>query len=245
MPKPRWSPGLVSLTSTSRLPTGARPRAISPDRQLQRPLRSDARANRRRVLDAAAAVFAARGIDAPVEEIAQLAGLGVGTLYRRFPSKESLIEQLVSDLFERVLDAGRQALRCPDGTGLEDFLRHTASLQYSNRGCLSRMWESPVPSGFRSEFDDIVGQLVSRAQEHGLIRTDCAATDFTVLLWATRGIIATCGDIAPLAWQRHLDIALAGLRPGAPALGHPKITDRQRAAVATSGRPARAARPNP
>jgi AcrR family transcriptional regulator len=233
------------LTANSRPSTGMRPQAITPDRQLARPLRSDAQANRRRVLDAAAAVFAAHGIDAPVEEIAQLAGVGMGTLYRRFPSKESLIEQLVSDLFERVLDAGRQALRSPDGSGLEDFLRHTASLQYSHRGCLSRMWESPVPSGFRSDFDDIAGQLLSRAQEHGLIRTDCTATDLSMLLWASGGIIATCGDVAPLAWQRFLDIALAGLRPGPSALEHPPVTDRQRAAVATSGRPARAARINP
>jgi AcrR family transcriptional regulator len=63
--------------------------------EADRPLRRDAIENRRRVLDAAATVFAAHGLDAPVEEIAHAAGVGMGTLYRRFPNKEALIEQLM------------------------------------------------------------------------------------------------------------------------------------------------------
>ncbi len=183
-----------------------------------RPLRRDAEENRRRVLEAAAELFATHGLDTSVEEIAQSAGVGMGTLYRRFPTKEALIEQLVNDLLEQILAAGRRALETSDGAGLERFLRDSATLYGTHRGCVSRMWTRPLPKEFFVEFDHTVAELVRSAQNAGRIRSDCAASDIIVLFWAIRGIIESTGGAAPEAWQRHVDIVLAGLDPHAAAI---------------------------
>jgi AcrR family transcriptional regulator len=193
-----------------------------------RPLRRDAEENRRRVLEAATEVFDAHGLDASVEDIAHSAGVGMGTLYRRFPNKEALIDQLVRDMFERMLAAGREALEVADGTGLGTFLQETASLYQSHRGCISRMWSGPLPEALFVEFDRILAELVDRAQGAGVIRADCALTDILVLFWAIRGIVESTGDAAPEAWKRHVDIVLAGLRPGAAPLPHVPLSGEQR-----------------
>jgi AcrR family transcriptional regulator len=182
-----------------------------------RPLRRDAEANRRRLLDAASEAFAAHGLDASVEEIAHSAGVGMGTLYRRFPTKEVLIQQLVHNLLDDVLAAGRRALTAPGETGLALFLREAATLQHAQRGCLSRTWNVPLPADFRPEFYRILTELLLRAQTAGTIRTDCTVNDLTVVFWAVRGIIESTGDGPSGAWLRHLDIVLAGLHPNATA----------------------------
>jgi AcrR family transcriptional regulator len=204
-----------------------------------RPLRRDADENRRRVLAAAAEVFAVQGLDAPVEAIAQAAGVGMGTLYRRFPTKEALIEQLVSDLFESVLEAGRRALEAAGGHGLETFLRHTARLQQTHRGCVSRLWESPLPEAFLVELDQILALLLAQAQSAGLIRGDCVPTDLTVLMWASRGLVEATNGSAPQAWERHLDIVMAGLRPGAAPLEHPPLSQELRVSITRARQPPR------
>jgi AcrR family transcriptional regulator len=196
-----------------------------------RPLRRDASENRERVLRAASQLFAAQGLEASVEEIAQLAGVGMGTLYRRFPNKEALIEQLVDDLYVRVLAAAREAHATGDAGGLESFIRATARLQEEHRGCMARVWSGPVPEALVAELDEIVAQLLARAQAAGLIRADCTATDVSVLFWAIRGVIESGREIAAHSWQRHVDIVLAGMRPGADLATHPPLTHEQRLAV--------------
>jgi AcrR family transcriptional regulator len=191
---------------------------------IDRPLRRDAEDNRRRVLEAAAELFATHGLDTSVEEIAHSAGVGMGTLYRRFPTKEALIEQLVDDLLAQILAAGRRALESTDGTGLETFLRDSASLYDTHRGCVSRMWTRPLPQEFFVEFDHTVAELVRSAQDAGRIRADCAPSDIIVLFWAIRGIIESTGAAAPEAWQRHVDIVLVGLNPHAAPIEHAAVS---------------------
>jgi AcrR family transcriptional regulator len=191
---------------------------------IDRPLRRDAEENRRRVLEAAAELFATHGLDTSVEEIAHAAGVGMGTLYRRFPTKEALIEQLVHDLLEQILAAGRRALETTDGTGLETFLRDSASLYATHRGCVSRLWTQPLPTAFFVEFDRTVAELVRSAQAAGRIRPDAAPTDIIVLFWAIRGIIESTGGAAPHAWQRHVDIVLAGLGLHAAPIEHAALS---------------------
>ncbi|MBO0693873.1 MAG: helix-turn-helix transcriptional regulator [Acidimicrobiaceae bacterium] len=193
-----------------------------------RPLRRDAAANRRRLLEAAIEVFALHGLDAPVEEIAHSAGVGMGTLYRRFPTKEALIEQLAKDLFERVIEAGRRALQATDGTGLEQFVRDTARLQHAQRGCLARLWGVALPASYIDEFDRILGELLERSQAGGRVRPDVVVTDLNVVFWAMRGIIETADDHGAKASERHLDLILAGLRPGSDPLTHPPLTREER-----------------
>src|SRR3954453_23007867 len=100
-----------------------------------RPLRADAERNRERILAAARAVFAEEGLDAGLHEIAKRAGVGVGTVYRRFPEKEQLIEALFEDRIEDVIAIASEALAHADGwSGLEPFLHRTCELQVADRG---------------------------------------------------------------------------------------------------------------
>src|ERR1700748_562262 len=105
-----------------------------------RPLRRDAEQNRQRLLDAAADVFAEHGLEASVEEIARAAGVGMGTLYRRFPTKDALISALVHDVLRTILKIAQEATERPDGTGLESFLAGQSAYQAAHRGCLPRLW---------------------------------------------------------------------------------------------------------
>src|ERR1700689_3069017 len=105
-----------------------------------RPLRRDAEQNRQRLLDAAADVFAEHGLEAGVEEIARTAGVGMGTLYRRFPTKDALIAALVHDVLSTMLEIAQESTERPDGTGLEYFLEAASSYQAAHRGCLQGLW---------------------------------------------------------------------------------------------------------
>src|ERR1039458_10622740 len=89
---------------------------------VSRPLRSDAAKNRERLLTAAGQVFEEKGLEASVADVARVAGVGMGTLYRRFPSKEALIDALVSEVLEATIAMAREAAAWPDGSGLEHFL---------------------------------------------------------------------------------------------------------------------------
>src|SRR4051794_16246931 len=104
------------------------------------PLRKDAAENRRRVLAAAQQVFGLQGLDASVDDVARVAGVGMGTVYRRFPTKDILIAELVRQLLVDVADDARQALEPADGRGLEAFLTATAHRMACSRGLLPRMW---------------------------------------------------------------------------------------------------------
>ena len=108
-----------------------------PDRTktAERPLRRDAQANRERIVAAARDAFAARGIEVSVEEIARGAGVGMGTLYRHFATKEELVDAVLEDAFEEFVDAAEQALEQEDAwTGFRGFLERVSSLHGQNRG---------------------------------------------------------------------------------------------------------------
>lgn len=187
-------------------------------------MRRDAAQNRRRLLAAAAEVFGTEGVDAGVEEVAQCAGVGMGTLYRHFPTKEVLIGQLVTELLGELVDAAESALSAPDGAGLETLLARTCELQQQHRGCLSRLWESSATDELTARFRGALAGLVEQAQAAGRLRPDVTAADVTVMLWALRGVVEDAGDTAPDAWRRHLELTLAGLRPGGAVLVHPPLS---------------------
>jgi AcrR family transcriptional regulator len=182
------------------------------DSDATRPLRRDAVRNRERVLVAAGRLVAEHGVDVSMEQIAQEAGLGIGTLYRRFPNKDALVDALVEAFVEQVVDAGRSLLVRDEGTGLEDFLREAGRSLSEQRGCLPRLWHPSRATPATREARVVVGALLAQAQEHGRVEPGIAVGDVFVLLWALRGIIETTGELAPGAWERHLDLHLAGLR---------------------------------
>ena len=183
-----------------------------------KPLRRDAAQNRQRILAAASQVFADRGLDGSVEEVARVAGVGMGTLYRRFPTKDALIAELVRDLLTEVTIDARQALERYDGHGLESFLYKASAHLASQRGCLARLWGASVAPDLVQEARALIAELLRDAQVHGQIRSDVTATDITVILWSVRGVIETMQSVAPNGWRRHLGIVLDGLRPTSTSL---------------------------
>jgi AcrR family transcriptional regulator len=183
-----------------------------------RPLRRDAEQNRQRLLDAAAGVFAEHGLEASVEEIARAAGVGMGTLYRRFPTKDALIDALVHEVLSTTLGIAKEGAGRPDGTGLEYFLEAASAYQAAHRGCLPRLWNAGPGHHLVQEIRRLIDAMLAEAKRHGRIRDEITGVDVTVALWAIRGIIETTQSLAPEAWQRHLDVYIAGLRPAAEPL---------------------------
>jgi AcrR family transcriptional regulator len=186
-------------------------------------LRRDAAENRRRLLDAARHVFAVHGTEAGVELIAHEAGVGIGTLYRRFPTKDALIAELVRELLEEVLALARSATRVPGGDGLEQFLYDMGEAQASNRGCLSRMWTDHTTTIIRDEIRSTMAALLATSKENKRIRAGATLTDLDLLFWALRGILEAIGDDARAACRRQVAITLAGLRPSPDELCEPPV----------------------
>ncbi len=174
-------------------------------------MRSDALKNRERLLAAAGQVFEEKGLEASVADVARVAGVGMGTLYRHFPSKEALVEALVSEVLETTIALARDAATQPDGTGLERFLREASAFQAEHLGCLPKLWITD--HHLVQVARELIAGLLGDAQAHGRIRLDLRSTDISLALWSIRGVLETTGPNAPEAWKRHLALLIAGMRP--------------------------------
>ncbi|HWK25549.1 MAG TPA: helix-turn-helix domain-containing protein [Solirubrobacter sp.] len=186
------------------------------DTLARRPLRADARRNRERVLKAAQVAFAERGHDAQMDDVARRAGVGVGTVYRHFPTKEALVEALATDRFERILAAGREALEAPDPwDGFTGALMAGAELTASDRSFSEIVGEltgpMPVPEPLLKELYDVYGELMRRAQTAGQLRSDLVLDDIPMIMCGI-GIGARKTHECPQAWRRHAAILIDGLR---------------------------------
>jgi len=190
------------------------------------PLRRDAARNRDRLLSAAAQVFAENGLEAGVDDVARVAGVGTGTLYRHFPNKDALIDELVRDLLNELLEVATESLEQPDGTGLEAFLYAVGTQQSERLGCLPRLWSTPGHRDLMIPIREAATELLRDAQRHGRVREDLAPPDLFALLWSLRGVIQTSHAVDPDAWRRHLEILLIGIAPSATPLRHPPLSDR-------------------
>jgi AcrR family transcriptional regulator len=209
-------------------------KSAMPTITIKRPLRRDAAANRQRLLDAAASVFAEHGLDAGVEEIARVAGVGMGTLYRRFPTKDALIAALVHDVLDAMRSLAEAAAARSDGTGLEFFLEAASAYQSEHRGCLPRLWNNGVDNDSVAQVRRAIRELLEDAKAHGRVRPEVTPTDLTMIMWSMRGVIEATGGVAPQAWRRHLDILIAGLRPVSQPLQHRPLTRAQVDTIITS-----------
>jgi AcrR family transcriptional regulator len=183
----------------------------------ERPLRADARRNRERILQAAREVFAANGIDAQMDAVAARAGVGVGTVYRHFPTKEALMAELVRQKFRQLADGAREALE-RDGEPfavLADMLRRNAdvcaadaSMQHALTAVDAHKWNHAQAE--QQELNVLSGKLIDRAQRAGAMRADVDATDIAMLMC---GVSATMAHSGPgFDWRRHLELAIDMLR---------------------------------
>jgi AcrR family transcriptional regulator len=197
------------------------------DQQELRPQRADARRNRALVLEAARAVFAERGLEAQMDDIAQKAELGVGTVYRHYPTKEALVEALADDHFRRLAESARAALEEEDPwDGFCGFMRRSSEVQANDLALAEVMGEQPDAmcraAERRADLHEAVAELVARAQQAGKLRRDVLPADVPMLMCGV-GRATRVGSRGPtMSWQRYLAIVLEGLRaPGNAALPDP------------------------
>jgi AcrR family transcriptional regulator len=147
-----------------------------------RPLRRDAQRNRDAILAAARQVFCDHGLEAPLEEIARRAGVGIGTLYRRFPSRVELLDAVLADTVQAHVDAAEQALAADDPwDGFTFYLEQTCRLQAADRGLNDAMGmrfpRAAAVEAVKTRLFDLVAQVVDRAQQSGQLRADLTLED--------------------------------------------------------------------
>lgn len=183
-----------------------------------RPLRRDAARNRQRVLKAASEVFTERGLDVSLDEVARHAGVGVGTVYRRFRTKEDLVEALFVQRIDAVAALAEEAARAPDPwSGLVGFLEEAAEMLAGDSGLRQllmfatyggdRVWYA------RQRNAPLVTRLVERVQAAGQLRSDLQPTDIPFILFMLADATQFARQVSPEIWRRYLALVLDGLRP--------------------------------
>ncbi len=188
----------------------------------ERPLRRDAERNRKLLLDAARELFAERGLTVTLDDIARRAGLGVGTAYRRFGSRNELIEALFDERMDEVIALADAALTLEDPwEGLVQFLERLAALQSENRGLkeilLGTSEGRARVARMRDEMRPRAAELVARAQAAGALRPDFDGSDLPLLQMMVGAVADVAPPDRPDLWRRFFALLIDGLRaPGVP-----------------------------
>jgi AcrR family transcriptional regulator len=182
----------------------------------ERPLRADARRNREKVLAAARAAFAEQGREAQMDDVARRAEVGVGTVYRHFPTKEALLIALAEDTFARLAERSRALLERDDAwQAFVDMLWDGGESVAADRALTEAMSMrlSPEPCQGQRDLAVIGGELMRRAQDAGQMRPDVVIDDVPMLMCGV-GSATTRPHPCADAWRRHLSILIDGLRAG-------------------------------
>lgn len=203
--------------------------------EADRPLRRDAQRNRERILLAARELFAERGLGVTLNDVAHHAGVGVGTVYRRFPDKAALIESLFDQTFEEIVGLMEQALADPEPRrGLERFMESMFERQCRDQGLSELVTEAP--EGFsriariRERLLPMSAELVRRGQAAGVLASDIDPSDLAILQLMIGSVIDANRGVAPELWRRYFAILLRGISaPGAerPPLAPGPLTPEQ------------------
>jgi AcrR family transcriptional regulator len=182
-------------------------------------LRADAERNRARIVAAAREVFAERGVSAPMEEVARRAGVGVATLYRRFPTRADLIAGTFEATMTAYADAVAQALAERDPwTGFRGYVERVSAMQADDRGFTDVLTMTfPAAKRFeaaRTRAHEGFVELIDRAKAAGKLRADFVPEDLVMLLMANAGVITATGDAAPQTWRRLVAYLLQAFAAG-------------------------------
>ncbi len=196
------------------------------------PLRRDARENRDRILAAARAAFAAEGVDVPVEAIAERAGVGMGTLYRRFPTKHDLIQAVIEESLDAFVVAAEEGLAEDDAwTGFTGFVERVLELHVQNRALrevLAGTEHGHARDEVRRRVRPLVRRLIERAHADGSLRPDFAPEDMPLVFMTAGRVLEAARGVAPDLWRRYLGLLLDGLRAdGATSLPRGPLTQAQ------------------
>ncbi len=184
--------------------------------ETERPLRADARRNREQILQSARAVFAESGADAQIDDVARHAGVGVGTVYRHFPTKQALLTELVRQTFRLFTEWAREALEA-DGepfAQIEGLLRRIAETAAGDAGVQYALASraGQARTGAPAELDEliaVIAELIERARRAETIRPGIEATDIAMLIC---GVVSVMGPRPGFGWRRHLDLVIDTLR---------------------------------
>jgi AcrR family transcriptional regulator len=187
-----------------------------------RPLRADAERNRRRLIDAAVEVFAEHGLEASTAEIARRAGVGQGTVFRHFPTKDDLVAAIVIDrLAEIDMKAAALAAHPPAGGAVLAFMTELVQAHVRDRGLIeavagTKALADPGVQEAHGALLDGVEELVAADRAAGLVRDDVGAFDVMAL---SKAVASACDPLITAAgWKRYLAVVAAGLRPAAEKL---------------------------
>lgn len=183
-------------------------------------LRADAERNRTRVLAAAREVFAEQGVQVPMAEVARRAGVGVATLFRRFPTRDDLITATFADKMTGYAGAIDDALADPDPWhGFCTYVERVCGMQAEDRGFTDVLTMTfPTAKAFEAERDRAAAgfaELIARAKATGRLRADFVHQDLVVVLMANAGVVAATADAAPEAWRRLVGYLLQAFESGA------------------------------
>jgi AcrR family transcriptional regulator len=183
-----------------------------------RPLRCDAERNRQQILLAARAAFAERGVTVTLDEIAQRAGVGVGTVYRRYSNKDDLIDELYEDIVAEIGAVAEAELAQDDPwKGLVGFFEQSLEMQASN-SALKDIMTGGRHRGrercarARERVAPLVSELFERAKQSGRLRADVTETDMAMIGVMLGAVIDSTRTTEPDAWRRYLGIVLDGLQ---------------------------------
>src|SRR6476469_8698115 len=198
-------------------PAGGKRAVTSTVSETERPLRADARRNRERILQSARAAFAESGADAQIDDVARHAGVGVGTVYRHFPTKQALLTELVRQTFRLFTERARAALEAGGEPFalIEGLLRRIAETAAGDAGVQYALASSDAQtarSEAQAEQDEliaVIAELIERARRAGTIRPGIKATDIAMLIC---GVVSAMGPRPGFDWRRHLDLMIDTLR---------------------------------
>ncbi len=182
-----------------------------------RPLRRDAERNRQRILAAAADVFTEHGLDATLDEVARAAGVGIGTVYRRFPDKETLVTELFRDRIDSLVTVAQDACTAADPWhGLVSYIEFAAAALASDSGLRELMmfgtYDRAKVCYAREQMQPVITRLVERAQASGDLRPDFRATDVKMIAFMLASVADYSSPVTPGVWRRYLGLLLDGLR---------------------------------
>jgi AcrR family transcriptional regulator len=198
-------------------PAGGKRAVTSTVSDTERPLRADARRNRERILQSARAAFAESGDAVQIDDVARHAGVGVGTVYRHFPTKQALLTELVRQTFRLFTGWAREALEAGGEPFalIEGLLRRIAETAAGDAGVQYALTSSAAQaarSEAQAEQDEliaVIAELIERARRAGTIRPGIEATDIAMLIC---GVVSVMGPRPGFDWRRHLDLVIDTLR---------------------------------
>lgn len=195
-------------------------------------LRVDAERNRVRIIEAAQAAFAEQGLDVSLEAVADRAGVGIATLYRRFPGRDDLIAACFEHRLAEYARVTEEALEADDAwSGFAGYVERICEMQSIDRG-LKDVLTRTFPNAERLEAHrrhgyELLVRVIERAQAQGTLRRDLVPEDVVLVMMANAGVVQGTWAVAPEAWRRFVGLMLDGLRSDGATPIPPPPTPRQ------------------